>query len=206
MPADDDDLLERLEDALRPPEAVPSEAEIEALHRAVAEAQSTPTVRRVWPRRVLAGAVAAAILLVIVSGAALPRPVRALANALGLPVDSVQVAEAKSAEKELLAALEGGDPERVARASARLQRRLEALDEQDRERFRRRVDPYLERARGLQAPPPGSPLPPGRIPSSPTSTTSSTFRTSTTTPTSSSTTTTTATTSTTRRTTSTSLR
>ena len=203
MPAEDDDLLERLEDALRPAEVTPSEAEVAALRRAVAEGGSSAVVSRVWPRRVLAGAVAAAILLFIVSGAALPRPLRTVAHALRLPVDSVEVADAKSAEKELRAALDGGDEERVARASERMQRRLEALRERDRERFRRRVGPYLERARAGQPPAPGAPVPARPAPS-PASTTSSTARTSTTTPTQSTSTTTTGRTSTTSPTTSTS--
>ena len=187
MPAEDDDLLERLEEALRPPDAVPSDAEIAALHRAVAEGGTAPVVRRVWPRRALAGIAAAAVLLFIVSGAALPRPLRTVAHALRLPVDSVEVADAKSAEKELRAALDENDPERVARASARLQRRLEALEQADRERLGRRVSPYLERARTGQAPSPGTPVPPGRPPAPPPATTPATRQTSTTTPTSSTT-------------------
>jgi hypothetical protein len=207
VPAEDDDLLERLEDALRPAEATPSQAEVAALRRAVAEGDPAPVVHRVWPRRVLAGAVAAAILLFIVSGAALPRPLRTVAHALRLPVDSVEVADARSAEKELRAALDGGDGERIARASERMQRRLEALREGDRERFGRRVNPYLERARAGQVPAPGAPVPARPLPS-PASTTSSTARTSTTTPTQSTSTTTTTTgrTSTTSKTTSTSTR
>jgi hypothetical protein len=202
VPTEDEDLLGRLEHALRPPEAEPSEAEIAALHRAVAEGASAPAVRRVWPRRAIAGAAAAAVLLFILSGAALPRPLRGLAHALRLPVDSVKVADAKTAVNELERALDENDQERAARASARLRQRLDALGEDDRQRIGRRADPLLQRARapGGSSPAPGSPPPGGTVPSKPSTTTSSTNRRSTTT---SSSTTTTARTATTRGTTST---
>jgi len=127
VPTEDEDLLGRLEHALRPPEVEPSEAEIAALHRAVTEGADAPAVRRVWPRRALAGAAAAAVLAFILSGAALPRPLRVVAHALRLPVDSAKVADAKSAVDELQRALDDGDQEGAARASARLRQRLDAL-------------------------------------------------------------------------------
>lgn len=206
MASEDEDLLRRLEHALRPEEVEPSEAEIAALHRAVAEDATTPAVRRVWPRRALAGVAAAAVLTVIVSGAPMPRPVRAAAHALGLPVDSVKVADAKSAVNELQRALDDGDEERAARASARLRQRLEALGEGDRQRIGRRSDPLLQRAGALrgsqpapEGPPPGAPAPRGPVPSRPPTTSPSTNRSSTTTSTTARTATTRGTTSSTSR-------
>lgn len=213
MPTEDEDLLARLAHALRPPEVEPSDEEIAALHRAVAGGLPAPAVRRVWPRRALAGVAAAVVLLVIVSGVPVPRPVRAAAHALGLPVDSVEVADAKSAVKELQRALNDGDQDRAARASARLRQRLDALNQSDRQRIARQADPLLQRAGGSggSAPAPGSPPPAGPATSRPPSRTPSTSGTSTTTNTSSSSsssssstsTTTTARTSTTKATTST---
>ena len=195
MPTEDEDLLGRLEHALRPPEVEPSEAEIAALHRAVTEGADAPAVRRVWPRRALAGAVAAAVLAFILSGAALPRPLRVVAHALRLPVDSAKVADAKSAVNELQRALDDGDQEGAARASARLRQRLDALGEDDRRRIGQRAEPLLQRAGAPSgsSPVPGAPPPGSSVPSRPSTTTSSTSRSSTT----SSSTTTTARTSTT---------
>ncbi len=204
MPTEDEDLLRRLEDALRPPEVEPSAAEVAALHRAVAEGAVTPAVRRVWPRRALAGVAAAAVLTVIVSGAPMPRPVRAALHAVGLPVDSVKVADANSAARELQRALDDGDEERAARASARLRQRLDALGQSDRQRLGRRTDPLLQRAGAPPSSPrPGAPPAGGPVPSGPPTTAPSTGRSPSTT---SSSTTTTAPTSTTRRTTSTTSR
>ncbi|MDP8974785.1 MAG: hypothetical protein M3N28_00130 [Actinomycetota bacterium] len=206
MPTEDEDLLGRLEHALRPPDVEPSDEEIAALHRAVAGGVPAPAVRRVWPRRALAGVAAAVVLLVMVSGVPVPRPVRAAAHALGLPVDSVEVADAKSAVKELQRALDDGDQERAARASARLRQRLGALSERDRQRIGRRAGPLLERAGGSSGSPPapGSPPPDGQAPSRPSTRTPSTSGTSsTTTSSSTSSTTTTAPGQTTRATTST---
>jgi len=195
VPTEDEDLLGRLEHALRPPEVEPSEAEIAALHRAVTEGADAPAVRRVWPRRALAGAAAAAVLAFILSGAALPRPLRVVAHALRLPVDSAKVADAKSAVNELQRALDDGDQEGAARASARLRQRLDALGEDDRQKIGQRAEPLLQRAGAPSASSPAPAPPPGSsVPSRPSTTTSSTSRSSTT----SSSTTTTARTSTTR--------
>ena len=210
MPTKDEYLLARLEQDLRPPAVEPSEAEIAALHQAVAEGATHPAVRRVWPRRALAGVAAAAVLVLIVSGVPVPRPVRAAAHALGLPVDSVKVADAKSAVKELQRALDEGDQERAARASARLRRRLDALDQADRQRIGQKADPLLLRAGSPPGsrPGPGTPPPGGPTTSRPPSRNPSTSGPSTTTTSSSSTssTSTTARTSTTRATTSTTSR
>ena len=195
MPTEDEDLLGRLEHALRPPEVEPSEAEIAALHRAVTEGADAPAVRRVWPRRALAGAAAAAVLAFILSGAALPRPLRVVAHALRLPVDSAKVADAKSAVNELQRALDDGDQEGATRASARLRQSLDALGEDDRQKIGQRAEPLLQRAGAPSASSPAPAPPPGSsVPSRPSTTTSSTSRSSTT----SSSTTTTARTSTTR--------
>jgi len=172
VPTEDEDLLHRLELALRPPAAEPSEAEIAALHRAVAEHGDGPPVRRVWPRRTLAAAAAAAVLFVIVSGAPMPRPIRAAAHAVGLPIDSVKVADAKSAMSELQRALDDGDREGAARASARLRQRLAALGEKERQSIGPRAEPLLQRAGNLPASPvPGAPPPGGTVPSRPPTTT-----------------------------------
>ena len=158
MPTEEDDVLERLSQALRPPDAAPSPSELAELRRAVADQAPAP-IPRAWPRRVAVAAAAAVIQVVVVVGPPLPRPVRSLAHGLGLPVDSAEVADAKSAAAELQAALDGGDPARVARASARLERHLQALDEADRRRLAERSDPLLERARRAVPSPRAPPSP-----------------------------------------------
>ena len=159
MPTEEDDVLERLSQALRPPDAAPSPSELAELRRAVADQAPAP-IPRAWPRRVAVAAAAAVILVVVVIGPPLPRPVRSLAHGLGLPVDSAEVADAKAAMDQLQAALDEGDPAKVEAASARLERRLARLRTADRNRFAGRAEPLLERARqsGAQA----RPVPPAR--------------------------------------------
>lgn len=190
MPADDNELLEKLESALAPPAAEPSPSEVAALRRAVAEQASSVGPERVWPWRVAAGLAAAVVLLFVVVAPPLPEPLRQVAHGLGLPVDSVEVADAKSAAAELRSALDDGDRERAARASARLQRNLDGLEERDRRRLASRTDPLIERARSSgsgTAPVPGQPPPGARTTTTvPTSTrrgtSTSTSSTTTTTP------------------------
>ena len=185
MPTDhgDDALLERLGEALRPPDTEPSAPELALLHGAVtarASLGSRPRPwahPRAWPRRVVAGVAACLLLGVLLTGPTLPRPLRSFAHAVRLPVDSVQVAEAKSAVADLQAALDAGDHERAARSSAVLRRRLEALDERDRRRLSGKAAPLLERAARSPGATPGAPpgpqpgpRPGGTVPASPPST------------------------------------
>ncbi|HET6793670.1 MAG TPA: hypothetical protein VFH45_04470, partial [Acidimicrobiales bacterium] len=108
----DDDLLARLATALQPPPDAPSSDEVAALRAVVAAQQgldgATPAARsatRLRARRPArpAAALAAAALILGTGGAAaaaagvsLPAPLRAVATAVGLPVDDAAVARAKS--------------------------------------------------------------------------------------------------------------
>jgi hypothetical protein len=67
------------------------------------------------------------------AGAPVPRPARAVAHGLGLPVDSPALVDAKSALDSLRSALEGTDDSRVRRAIANLEERLADLDSDERD-------------------------------------------------------------------------
>jgi hypothetical protein len=78
---------------------------------------------------ILTSAIPAAALT---SGATLPRPLRAVAHALHLPVDSPAVADARAARDGLREALRCGDRPEVQQAATNLRDKLDALDEADR--------------------------------------------------------------------------
>jgi len=111
----DDQLLDVLAASLGPPpDAEPTWAEISQLHRVIDHGWSgrerrlaplwrirRPVTAAVASLAVLGGASAAAA----VSGAVMPQPVRVAARAVGLPVDSPQLASARAALAHLRDAL-----------------------------------------------------------------------------------------------------
>jgi hypothetical protein len=138
----DDELLEQLGAAFAcdPLEGTPPS--LHALNRAlVARVQrldSSPPRRspRTNPsrRRWAIPALSAAAVLggsgvaLAASGTPLPEPVRRVAYASGLPVDSPDLAAARDARRELRRELSAGDRAAIVRAAAQLRARLHALN------------------------------------------------------------------------------
>jgi len=138
----DNELLEQLRTAFAcdPPEGTPPS--LHALNRAlVARAQridSSPPRRS--PRTNLSGrrwailALSAAAVLggsgvaLAASGTPLPEPVRRVAYASGLPVDSPDLAAARDARRELRRELSAGDRAAIVKAATQLRARLHALN------------------------------------------------------------------------------
>jgi hypothetical protein len=161
---DDDDLLAALGRAVGPDPAVrPSDAERADLRRAVLRAASGDTgtsapmadvvpisTARRLRTRVLVGSAAVVIGLsgatavaAAVNDGALPAPVRVVVHAVGLPVDSVEVAQAKDALRRLRTAT---DTE-VTDALARAERELADLTPSERAGLGDDVDRTLAEAR-----------------------------------------------------------
>jgi hypothetical protein len=152
-----DDLLDALGAALRPPPVEPSPAELAALHRMIDERCDAPVITRVpakraWTRRPLA-VIAATAGLVMGSGAAafaagapVPRPIRAAAHDVGLPVDSPQLADTKVAASELRAVLAANDTATIKRVRARLHRKLAEVPGDERDEIERDAKALLARA------------------------------------------------------------
>lgn len=131
----DEELLSRLGRALAPAPGEPDPARVARL-RAMAEAgrsttassPTTGTVARIGVRRrgrraavaIGVAAVAASFVVGVVVGAEPPRPLRAAAHAVGLPVESPQLADARNELHDLGAALAAGDRSRVEAADRRM--------------------------------------------------------------------------------------
>ncbi len=128
----DDELLDLLRSAVRPEASnEPSPDAIMFLHRAI-DAADAPRARRRFKRvagscligvGVLAGGGGA----FAANGAVLPEPIRAVAHAIGLPVDSPAVAEARAARRALRLGLQRHDSTVIAAASARLRAAMNDL-------------------------------------------------------------------------------
>src|SRR5581483_10259860 len=182
MTTRDDDLLDVLAASIGPPpDAEPSWAEISHLHRIIDTAADrnrrrahTPLWRMRHPVAVaalvlLGGASAAAA----VSGAVMPQPVRVAARAVGLPVDSPQLAEARAALDRLHDAL-AAKPRNANDIRARAQDvrdRVDRLSADDRLEVEDEAAFLLAEADAALAPPPASlgspPAPPAAAPSDP---------------------------------------
>ena len=151
-PTPDHELLDQLGKALAPPGREPAPERIAALRREVMtpparpseagrEAASTVQAasRRV-PRAALAVlGVAAALLIGLLGGVALgddlPRPVRAAAHAIGLPVDSPELVDARAELQALGRALAAGDLEAIRVADAEMVALVRGLDADERARI-----------------------------------------------------------------------
>jgi hypothetical protein len=135
----DDHVLALLGDALAPGDREPPPDRTAALRvRVAARAAASPPIsiergsalhRQRW---FIATAVAAAIAIAFGCGAVLadvmPRPVRAAAHALGLPVDSPQLRDARDELHQLGLALAAGDLDGIERADAEMVRLVRSLD------------------------------------------------------------------------------
>jgi hypothetical protein len=115
MTTRDDELLDVLAASLAPaPDAEPSWAEISHLHRIIdtaADGRRHHGRAPLWRLRPITAAAAGLVLLggasaaAAASGAVMPQPVRVAARAVGLPVDSPQLADARAALGHLRDAL-----------------------------------------------------------------------------------------------------
>lgn len=190
---DDDDLLAALGRAVGPdPDARPSAAERDALRavvlRAAADAPLADvttdgpvadvvpitSARRLRNRLLVGGAAVviglsgATAVAAAVNDGALPSPVRAVVHAVGLPVDSIELAQAKDALKRLRTATDA----EVADALARAERELADLTPAERASLGDDADRTLAEARvrlaRVQAPvTTPSTTPPSTVPSTP---------------------------------------
>jgi hypothetical protein len=135
----EDLLLEQLGEAFDPPAFLPTEpslTELAALERAVRRHHApAPAPRRAWHRssRRAAGLVVALVFAGAGTAAAatgsvpLPRPVRALAHDLGLPVESPEVHAVHDAVDDLHHAQANGDQKAVIDSAVALRRALDEL-------------------------------------------------------------------------------
>ncbi|MHB1487429.1 MAG: hypothetical protein ACYCZM_07740, partial [Acidimicrobiales bacterium] len=138
----DDEVLERLHEALVPRGLGPGPDELARLHQLLG-ANTRPSRRESalpWRshlsrRLVVAGAAACGFLGLVGGGIAfdtLPGPLRTVAYDLGLPVSSPALIAAQGAEMTLRQALGARDRTEVASDAALLRQRLGALDSADR--------------------------------------------------------------------------
>jgi hypothetical protein len=161
----DDRLLHLLADALAPEPVEPSPGELAHLYRAV----TTPRpAARHRPRSAVASlrrpipAIAAAFVLlsggtaVALTGPPLPRPVRAVAHDVGLPVDSPELADARGATSHLEHALEAREAKAVQAAADRLEKRLRNVHGDERAEIEREAQKLLDRANASVATPPAA--------------------------------------------------
>lgn len=145
----DDELFEELQRLVSPPSREPPPESVAALHASVAR-QFVPNTRRRWWQQkaavgaalfgLVAGAPAAAFAI---GGNPLPDPLRTAMHTIGLPVDSVPVADTKTAEADLEHALKNRDETEINKAAAHLQTCLAELDGTDRIRLAPHADALL---------------------------------------------------------------
>ena len=147
----DDELLQRLSQALAPEPLEPPQASVLAVRRAVTAHRGTRRRMRWRGRAVAVAAVFSTVLAgssaaFALSGAPLPRPLRIVSNSVGLPVDSVAMADARSATSDLRRALSHRDAARVAEESRVLRARLSRLDANERGQIEHEATSLLEDA------------------------------------------------------------
>lgn len=158
----DDEMLHELSATLVDRHAVaatPSTAELQLLHHAVAQRfRATPPavvrpIRRPAGRRIgRVGVAAAGIVLLSASAAAatggvpLPRPVRAFAHAVGLPVDSPAVDETHHHLRALDDAVQDGDAQRARDAARRLRAAVTQVPDDERAEVQADVQQALAEA------------------------------------------------------------
>jgi hypothetical protein len=82
----------------------------------------------------------------VAAGVTLPEPLRVVASGIGLPVDSVGLAQAKTDADRLRRDLDRSDAHHVPRDAAALQDTFSGLSADDRRRIDREVDSLLDRA------------------------------------------------------------
>lgn len=141
MTPDDFDFgngIDDLRSGLRAGPCEPPPESLAALHATVTARFHRRPGRRSWHfRAVVAGAVFGLVAggsagAYALAGGVMPRPVRIALHAIGLPVDSVPLADAKSAESRLLWALHRHDGQLVAADARALEGKLDDLSASDR--------------------------------------------------------------------------
>ena len=167
--ADDGRLYELLTLSLEAPHTEPPAAGLNSLHRAVAQRAEILRERELpadrprlaWLRRPIP-ALAGLLVLTSVStagaiatGATLPRPVREVAHAIGLPVDSPALAEARTTLGRLLDAIERRDLAAVQSLASELETTLDGLSGDDRSKISDNAEEALDRAKDLLGEPTG---------------------------------------------------
>ena len=80
------------------------------------------------------------------AGAPVPRPIRAVAHDVGLPVDSPELTDAKGAESDLRIVLAINDPATIKRVRARLNHKLAAVPRDERGQIEKDAKALLARA------------------------------------------------------------
>ena len=162
---DDDALFDRLAAALAEPPAEPSAVEVAEVRHALLAPGPMDTVHAL-PRpnrqRVLVGAVAAALLIVI--GASIvvaQRPAHDVVQAQGAPGESVALTRARTSLRELKTALAKADRAAVASALEKATARVRDLSRADRAKVDTEADDLFARAAQLLArtPPPPTTAP-----------------------------------------------
>jgi hypothetical protein len=152
----DDELFEELQRLVTPEHREPPIESVVALHAAVARNFSARRKRPWWRQKIavgaavfglVAGAPAAAFAL---SGTPLPSPLRTAVHDIGLPVDSVPVADTKAAEDELAHALRDRNEAEITKAAAHLEACLAELNPADRARLDPRADTLLQVAASIE--------------------------------------------------------
>lgn len=151
-----DELFDALGAALRPPPVEPTPAELAALHRMIDERCVDRTTARVpatrsWTRPFVVVAAAAGIVVgsgaaAFAVGAPVPRPIRAVAHDVGLPVDSPELTDAKGAESDLRIVLAINDPATIKRVRARLNHKLAQVPGDERGQIERDAKALLAQA------------------------------------------------------------
>ncbi|HEX7521114.1 MAG TPA: hypothetical protein VF441_03545 [Acidimicrobiia bacterium] len=151
-----DELFDALGVALRPPPVEPTPAELAALHRMIDERCVDRTTARVpatrsWMRPFVVVAAAAGIVVgsgaaAFAVGAPVPRPIRAVAHDVGLPVDSPELTDAKGAASDLRIVLAINDPATIKRVRARLNHKLAEVPGDERGQIERDTKALLAQA------------------------------------------------------------
>jgi hypothetical protein len=159
----DEQLLEALRTAFAPAPAEPAPGAFRALHYAI---DSRPARRRgrrpSMMRRWTVPALAVAITVggssaAFAAGAPLPRVVRQVAHAIGLPVDLPKPADARRHRSQLRTSLQRRDTDTVAHDAAKLRTDLNRLGPDEGKQLENGSDQLLEQADRRLAPSPPSP-------------------------------------------------
>ena len=184
----DDELLAVLGRTIGPDaDDVPSASDVAALRALVVATPIPITSSRRWRRRVVVAGVAtvaalsgATAVAAGVNDGALPKPARVVARAIGIPVDSVDLADAKTALRQLRTATDAELPDALDGA----ERAVAALSSDERRALGTSADRTLSEARErlakLAAPVPvaadeaTTTVPASPAPSAPTGTTTAT--------------------------------
>ncbi len=144
----DDRLYELLGRALEPERLEPPRERVHEV-RARAEARRPRPVeaRSPWRRRVLVAAAAVlAFLGGVVVGHDLPRPLRAVAHELGLPVDSPELLDARARMEELGRALGREDVPAVIALDQEMVEIVNGLDQDEQDEIKPAAHEIHERA------------------------------------------------------------